>query len=560
MTRFRRICLYSPADLNIVSGSSVWVQSVAAALASGPDVHVTIPLRCPDRRHLITDELRRLPGVDVVEPRRIRRFVPSEGLYLAEALDLIELLDREEPFAAILIRSFASCRGALDRQRLRSRLWSTYVLEPERDPDDRAHLAELGELAGASARVVVQSEEMRALFEALVPAGRGKTVILPPAVPPTPPGADEGAPFRRRMLYAGKFHPFYPVPRMVDLFVELRAADPTLEFHVIGDQVFRPAGDQRYADELEHRLTTTAGVTWHGALARPDTIAFLAQGGVALSLWDYRHGSTMNDLVVSTKLLDYCTAGVPVILNRTAAQEGILGADYPLFVRDVDEALPLLRALLADRSFYEAMARRCRAAARPFEYERVYAALAPDLEGRPDASLRQFERSKLEGAQYNLGVPLPRDVTAIPPEALRLLAVLRRVEPRFRLIAGVASDEQAPPPGADPAASLLSGVDDELQAAVSARTVDDRPSWWRTLGFVVGSGAMAGRGDEWVVEAAASGAVPLLVGGPRGGAGGPFAHASVEAAAAFAGRLVAGGGWASASRVARSFAFGDATD
>ena len=234
-----RVCLYSPADLNLVSGSSIWVESVAATLNAGPEVQVVLPLRALERRRIITDQIRQLPRVELVDPRRQRRWVPPTGLYSTEALDLIEKLDNEQPFDAIILRGFAYCLAAVGRPRLRDRLWSTYVLEPERDIEDAAHLAELAEIAGGSRYLVAQSEEMRALLESAVPAARGRTIILPPAVPSTlpPNGGDSAppaiAPTAHRLFYAGKFHPFYPVLRMVDFLEELRVDVPDLELHLM---------------------------------------------------------------------------------------------------------------------------------------------------------------------------------------------------------------------------------------------------------------------------------------------------------------------------------------
>ena len=149
------------------------------------------------------------------------------------------------------------------------------------------------------------------------------------------------------MLYAGKFHPFYPVDWMIRIFRELRADLRDLEFHVAGDKFYRPKGDVTYASALEQALLSTPGLTWHGGIGRDDVEALLAAGGVAMNLWDYHHGPAMNDLVISTKLLDSCVVGLPIILNRTAAQEGVLGVDYPLFVEQVEEAGPLLRMVSA---------------------------------------------------------------------------------------------------------------------------------------------------------------------------------------------------------------------
>jgi glycosyltransferase involved in cell wall biosynthesis len=502
-----RVCLYSPADLNLVIGSSIWVQAVAETLHAGPRVHVTLPLRSLERRRLLTDALRRLPRVELVDPRRQRRWVPPSGLYSTEVLDLIEALHHEDPFDAIVLRSFSYCLAAIDRPALRDRLWSTYILEPERDIEDPAHVAQLTAIAGASRYVVVQSEEMRALFEAAIAAGRGKTIILPPAVPPpgsagVPAGIAPPAP---RLFYAGKFHPFYPVPRMIDFTEELRREHPGLEFHVIGDQIFRPAGSRAWGDQLERRLRTTKGVVWHGAVARDEVIRLLTRGGIALSLWDYRHGSTMNDLVVSTKLLDYCLAGVPVILNRTAAQETILGAEYPLFVRTPDEALPLIRSLLADPALYRAAAERCWAAAEAYSYPRAYQGLVPYLEDRPDPRLHLAARPKLPGSASRWGIFLASDAAWVPAAALRLLAQARRLDAGIHLVIGVrpAPGAGEPAPGSDPASRLRAGIPPELAHAVSFRTVDDPASWWRTIGTAI---AVGDAGADALEIAAASGA------------------------------------------------------
>ena len=483
----RRVCLYSPADLNRVIGSSIWVQSVAETFHAGPDVEVVLPLRAPERNRLITDRIRRLPRVTLVDPRRQRRFVPASGLYAAEALDLIETLHRERPFDAIVLRTFALCLAAIARPGLRACLWSTYVLEPERDITDPAHVADLTSIATASRYVVVQSEEMRALFEAAVPAGRGKTIILPPAIPPV---GNEGAPATlpppaRRLFYAGKFHPFYPVPRMIDALEALRPDYPDLEFHAIGDEIFRPTGSEAWGDDLERRLTTTRGVVWHGAVARDEVIRLLSAGGIALSLWDYGHGSTMNDLVVSTKLLDYCLAGVPVILNRTAAQATILGADYPLFVSSPDEALPLVRRLLDDPALYQAAAERCRAAADAFSYPRAYAGLAPYLEERPDAAMHLAERPKLAGSACRIGLVLGSGAVTVPASALEAFRAARSANAASFLVIGVlpAAGSPDPEPGRDPAATLRAGLPDDLAPFISLRTVVDPWNWWRTLGI-----------------------------------------------------------------------------
>jgi glycosyltransferase involved in cell wall biosynthesis len=239
----------------------------------------------------------------------------------------------------------------------------------------------MGRIAAASRHVVVQSEGMRRLLESVVPQARGRTITLPPGIPETTSRrADPGRPVQR-LLYTGKFHPFYPVERMIEFLVELRRdALPDLEFHVAGDKIMNVERDPGYAARMRGLLETTPGVIWHGSLPREEVVDLVAQGGVALNVWDYGHGPRMNELVVSTKLLDYASVGVPVVLTRTPTQLELYGEDYPLFVDAVDDALPLLRRVLTEPDLYRLTAERSYEASRAFTYPRIHSQIASYLD------------------------------------------------------------------------------------------------------------------------------------------------------------------------------------
>jgi glycosyltransferase involved in cell wall biosynthesis len=381
------VLLYSPANLNRISGSSVWVESVAETLLAIPEVWVSLPLYAPVRRAVITAGLATRPRLQLVDPHP-RLGNPRAGLTHGQALDLIERLDRARPFDAIVLRSFETCLEATRRPRLRGRVWSCYILEPERDPDAPAYRAAMARIAEFSRYVAVQSDEMRALLESLVPACAARTIILPPAIPPVAPARVDPARIVRRLLYTGKFHPFYPFERMVDFYLELRRELADLEFHVAGERLVHLRGDDAYAPRIEGLLRSTPGLVWHGSLPRAEAARLLAEGGVGISLWDYRYGSRLNDLVVSTKLLDYAAVGLPTVLMRTATQVSILGPDYPLFVDELDEAGPLLRRVLTEPELYRRAAERTFEASRRFTYPVVGAALRPYLEGAAEPRAR----------------------------------------------------------------------------------------------------------------------------------------------------------------------------
>jgi glycosyltransferase involved in cell wall biosynthesis len=372
------VLLYSPANLNQVDGSTIWVRSATESFLVDPAVRITMPLRAPIRRDVITGPLERLGRVDLVDvhPRIAGRPL---GLTNAKVLNLIERLDAYRHFDAIVIRSFVTCERATEHPAFHGRLWSCYILEPERDTSDPAYRAAMGVIADASRYLVVQSEAMRELLESLVPAARGKTILLPPGISAgDQPRARTDRPVRR-LLYTGKFHPFYPLDRMVEFFVELRRDLPDLEFHVAGDKIMEQLTDADYAPRIGRLLAETPGLVWHGSLSREATMALLAEGGVALNLWDYRYGPRMNDLVVSTKLLDYAAAAVPIVLTRTVTHADLLGADYPLFADEIDDALGLLRRVLTEPDLYRVAAERAYAASRAFTPDAIHDRIAPYL-------------------------------------------------------------------------------------------------------------------------------------------------------------------------------------
>ncbi len=218
--------------------------------------------------------------------------------------------------------------------------------------------------------------------------------------------------------------------------------------------------------------------------------------------------------------------------------------------------MPVVEGVLADEDLYGRRPRRCRAGVRRFEYPTVYAGLAPDLEGWPDAALRQYARPKLDGAIWNVGLLASGRARPRSRPALRVIADLRRRDPRFRLLVGRAPAPGAPPitPGADPAAALREGLGAALGSAVSVCTVEDGPNWWRTIGLALDpDGVLVGR----MQPAGASGAVPLGLVGPTTPAWlQPFGSADEPNLVAAAADLVHGGGWAAASARARAGALG----
>jgi glycosyltransferase involved in cell wall biosynthesis len=371
------IGFYSPADMNVLDGSAIWTESTAAILASIPGASVAVVLRAPEMRDVVTRRVRSIPGVRAIRPTG--PIGDSRGrLTNGEALDLLEGLDRADPFDIVVLRGYEVCRLAAERGTFDGRLVSAYILEPERDRESSAYRSDLSRIALGSRRVAVQSDAMAALLTELAPEAADRTLLLPPGIPPRSiaPGP---APSARRLIYAGKFHPFYAIDELLDGFVELRAARPGLEFHLVGDKLMASPGDPEFRSRIRSRLEGTPGVVWHGGIDRDALNRLFREGGVALSVWDHRHGAEMNDLVVSTKLLDYCAAGLPVVLTRTRMQTQLLGPDYPFFIDQPREARSAIARALDDPASASAASRLALAAAARYSYDTLAAVVATEL-------------------------------------------------------------------------------------------------------------------------------------------------------------------------------------
>lgn len=360
-----RVLLYGDVDLNVVDGSALWLPSIAETLAR-TGAHVDVQLKAEERRDLLSEPLRRLPGVRVLDAR------PRPGQHAMTPVRAVEVLrerDEASPYDVVLVRGVRVCGALADRQAFPGRLWS-YVTEYGYGPADfTAETAErLGTIAAASRLMLAQTPAARAVLEAMVPAAAGRTAILSPMVPDAlapvagPQDRDTGP---LRLVYTGKFARRWRTDLMMDVLAALQARGVDATLTMAGDKVHREPDDPDWAESMQASLETPRpGFTWTGALSRADATALSAGADVSLG---WRDPDLDLSLEISTKVLESCAVGVPPLVNRTTAHEELLGADYPLFVDGAtDTAEDVAARLAAVRADLPALSRRVVAAAEPY--------------------------------------------------------------------------------------------------------------------------------------------------------------------------------------------------
>jgi glycosyltransferase involved in cell wall biosynthesis len=405
----RRVAVYGEIDLNLVDGSAVWVHSICQVLAaSAPGTEVTLLLRrsmAPERRFLLA-ELEANPAVHLVDPGRPGRLQPDD------ALDLLAELDAERgPFDLVLLRGAAVLAAAAGRKEFEGRLWP-YVI------GDGLPSEQLRALMRRSHRVLCQTEAVAEELRAIEPRAGRSLLVLPPMIPATdvPPAAGEGE-GTLRLVYAGKLAPEYCWLETVEAFAALRAERPDpVELVVIGDKIHRPPEQPLFHDEALRTLRETEGLRWQGAVPRHEVHELLAGCDLALSV---RDPGVEGSREISTKVLEYGAAGLPVVLSRAPVYERLLGDDYPLFVDAPGDAPALLVGPALDPAVRAAAAAACHAASRDFTFPRVGARLAADLpppSPRRRAPGRSGARVLVAGHDFKFLAPIRSAVSSAGAE------------------------------------------------------------------------------------------------------------------------------------------------
>lgn len=345
------IVVYTPANMNAIDGSSVWIQTVTLALADIRGVDVTLLLS-----HAITTErmlgpLLTKPNVSVIDPI-------AEGLAESDPLTLDEAAKTLSQMTSngadvVVVRGMDAAHRFSRQRRLRGRLWPYLTDIPQRTEDvDTESREKMTQIMSAAPILLCQTDELRSFVEAEFPAVRGKGRVFPPAIPrdisstvlPPP------SPKSLRLSYAGKFARSWNTYEMCDLPSQLAARGIEATLTMVGDKINRDPSRPEFVAEMRAKLESSPGVDWVGGVSRELSIAHMAQAHIGLS---WRATELDSSLELSTKLLEYCAAGTPPVLNRTPMHERIFGRDYPLFVDQQSPVLDVLESVARSAETYQ---------------------------------------------------------------------------------------------------------------------------------------------------------------------------------------------------------------
>jgi hypothetical protein len=333
-SRPMRVLLYGDGNINLIDGSTIWLVSMAEVLAR-TGAHVTLFLKAKANTRRTFVSLDRLDNVTVVDP--FEKLEPSPKiapLTVDEVAAHVCQLDQVEPFDVVLVRGSEIAKALTRTGRFDGRLWP-YVIDvpgPEVTPTP-AELAELAEIALASDRMLVQTEDSRAYMEYRVPESVGKCFVILPMIP------DDLRPLEGRRahvdtlvgVYSGKFAMPWRTLELAALPEQLGSRGISLALSMVGDKIMHSAVQPNWKKAMSQALRDSPGLLWTGGMAREDALAYCRTAQVGFS-WRARELDSTHE--ISTKVLEYCAMGVAPVLNRIQAHVDLLGEDYALFVED----------------------------------------------------------------------------------------------------------------------------------------------------------------------------------------------------------------------------------
>lgn len=397
------VLVYANVGLNLIDGSTIWVQSITEVLSSLPGCLVTVLSRDRLEDRGVVPALKRIPNARVVccadyPDIFAQHSEPGDPAAIAK---IIAHLDAEETLGRIIVRAPDVALHLARTESLRQRLWA-YVLEsPSLDIDgDRSTLTELAEKAGG---LIVQTDTQRGLLEAVIPAACNKTSVLPPMVKPVPAvparGPKEGEAGPVRFIYSGKYSIGWNVEAFFDVPEACARAGVDATVTMIGDKVHNEKSDREFRNRILNKFTSTPGVTWLGPMEREAAIAEAARHDLGLC---WRTDALDDSLEISTKFLEFAFMGVPAVVNRTAAYESLLGEDYPYFAATMNDVVAAAQAVAKDRERHEQIRQRCRELATGFTYEAAAERLRNALRLRKPPSRIAKAKTKVLVASHDL--------------------------------------------------------------------------------------------------------------------------------------------------------------
>lgn len=324
----KNIAIYGDVNTNLIDGAAIWLISLAKTLAKIERINVFVFLKDKIKSTEVIDDAYKFDNIYLIEPDK----GPMKPETVVNTFKNFE--EEHGCFDAVIVRGSDVCKALADAGSLDGRLipyltdipQSTELLTVE-------WKNKIDDIIYSAGHVLCQTSELSDFFALNFPSAT--TSLLPPMVPARLTGRRIEDSQKQVLIYAGKFAPEWGIRELFSTYRKLQEVFPKLELHIYGDKIHNPKDDPGFYQETLQQLSSGNGIVWHGRAARQQVLNALLSADLA---WAWRHDSLeQHTKELSTKLLEYGLAKIPVLLNRSPLYEKLLGSNFELFARNQQE-------------------------------------------------------------------------------------------------------------------------------------------------------------------------------------------------------------------------------
>ncbi|MDT8326465.1 MAG: glycosyltransferase [Roseovarius sp.] len=326
-----KIAILAEQNFNLIDGSTIWLLNVCKLLSLQQDFQTTLVLTHRLENPILAQEVPE--NIEIADASHLLQTAGLVDTQLRRetVADVISAWEEKNGrFDKIFIRGEQYLESLLGEERFRYRV---VAYAPSVIVDVSMPVPEwISRSRQVHASVVVQSDTAKRALESLCDYPANVVHVVPPIVfqTRTPPRPKKG---RSVLCYSGKVDLHYGFDWLIEVCAQV-AEEPDLAVSLIAGKDTYRARNRDFFKKMDGFRASVAegllsGVSLVSNLPHEEAKALMGQADFAFCL---RHDLYDDVIEISTKIVEFCTLGVPPILNDTALNRSLFGDDYPYYV------------------------------------------------------------------------------------------------------------------------------------------------------------------------------------------------------------------------------------
>lgn len=368
-----KVLIYGDIDINIIDGSSIWITSIINVLSNNKNIKIDYLLKKSIKNNTVIKSIYNIDEINIINPFNLLK-KDENKLTPTQVSSCIELLDKEKHYNCIIVRGMDICKKVCEKQYLRNKIIS-YII-PEKNSVDTNDISKeekekLAYIYSNSKYLFSQTEESKNLLKKLLNINSDeKFIILPPMIPKINKEEIKFMNERNRLIYSGKFCENWNTEKILNACEEIISSDESVSLTIVGNKFNKDIASKE--DHIIDTLENNKYINWVSGVSRQEVFNIMKFHDIGIA-WRSKKVDNDNSIEISTKVLEYASLGIPVILNRSKIHEKLFGSDYPLFIEDdKNDFIEKLKLALYDSEIYMKCSHRVYNSVQMYTFQEIY--------------------------------------------------------------------------------------------------------------------------------------------------------------------------------------------